>query len=574
MTPTWTAVPILLALAVLAPSCESAYERKAHEDAALLPPAIDAVRDSITAQGLLQHIRVLSSDRFEGRKPGSAGEELTVEYLTDALQSMGLEPGNPDGTYVQEVPLAGYTSHAEVSVEVGGRALELAPEEDVVCVSRRLVPEVRVDRSDLVFVGYGIVAPEYGWDDFKDADLHGKTLVVLVNDPPIPDPEHPDQLDPKMFRGRAMTYYGRWTYKYEVATEKGAAAVLIVHETGPAGYPWDVVRSGWTGEAFDLDAPDGNAGRVAVEGWLSSPAAERLFAAAGTDLATLKAEALSRDFRPVPLDGRASFHVTNDVRRLRSRNVIALLRGSDPDVQDQFVVYTAHWDHLGRDETLEGDQIYNGALDNASGTAGVLELAHAFARFPTRPRRSILFLLVTAEEQGLLGSKHYAAHPLYPLEETLADINIDGLNVWGRTRDIAVVGAGSSTLDGLLEAAAVQAGRAVVPESEPEKGYYYRSDHFEFAKRGVPALYVDPGTDAIGRPAGWAKERQDEYLQQRYHQVTDEIQPDWDLTGAVEDLWLLFRVGLSVANGSSWPEWKPGSEFKATRDAMLEKAAG
>jgi Zn-dependent M28 family amino/carboxypeptidase len=576
-----TAAAGALVLAALSTGCVVDREERVRESAELRPPTTAAVLSSITAEDLMRRVEVLSSDEFEGRKPGSPGEERTVAYLTQEMRRIGLEPGNPDGTYVQEVPLAGTTGTAEVSLEVAGRSIPLTYLDDVVAMSRRLVPEVKVDARELVFVGYGVVAPEYGWDDFKDVDVTGKTVVMLVNDPQIPaaageDGPEPDAagLDPTMFRGRAMTYYGRWTYKYEIATEKGAAAVLIVHETGPAGYGWSVVRDSWGGENFDLDTPDGNAGRVAVEGWITRETAERLFEAAGRSFEDMKQAALSPDFEPVSLNGTASFTIRNEVRRVGSRNVVGLLRGSDPRLAGELLVYTAHWDHLGRDETREGDQIFNGALDNATGVAGVLELAEAFMRLATPPRRSILFLLVTAEEQGLLGSRYYAENPLYPLEATLANINMDGLNVYGRTRDITVVGYGNSTLEDLLIAAAVQQGRTVKPETEPEKGYYYRSDHFEFAKRGVPALYTGEGTEVIGKPAGYAEERMQDYLKNRYHQPSDEILPEWTLDGAVSDLWLFFRVGLSVVYAERWPEWKDGTEFKALREEMLGKASG
>lgn len=571
------ALPLLLA------GCTNmnAFEDGTRADAELRPPTTAAVLASISPEDLMAHVEVLASDEYEGRKPGTRGEDLTVAYLTAEMQRIGLEPGNPDGTYVQKVPLAGTTGKATVAMRVGGRELPLTYLDDVVAMSRRLVPEVRVDNSEVVFVGYGVVAPEYGWDDFKDVDVRGKTVVMLVNDPqvqpgPGSDAPEPDEagLDPTMFRGRAMTYYGRWTYKYEIATEKGAAAVLIVHETGPAGYGWGVVRDSWGGENFDLDTPDGNAGRVAVEGWISREGATRLFEASGHSFEDLKQAALSPEFTPVTLDGSASFRIENSVRRIESNNVVGLLRGADREVGDELLIYTAHWDHLGRDTTREGDQIFNGALDNATGVAGVLELAEAFKELSTAPRRSILFLLVTAEEQGLLGSKHYASNPLYPLETTLANINMDGLNVYGRTRDITVVGYGNSTLDDLLIAAAVQQGRTVLPEGEPEKGYYYRSDHFEFAKRGVPALYTGEGVEVIDEPAGYAEEIMQDYLVNRYHKPADEILPNWRLDGAVSDLWLLFRVGLSVVYSEQWPMWKDGTEFKALREAMLAEARG
>jgi len=392
--------------------------------------------------------------------------------------------------------------------------------------------------------------------------------VMLINDPPVPDPNDPTKLDPNVFRGDAMTYYGRWTYKYEIASEKGAAGAIIVHETGPAGYPWEVVVGSWGRENFDIASPGGNAGRVKIEAWITEARARELFAAAGQDFDALKAAATRRDFRPVSLGGTATFRTTSTTREIRSRNVIAKLEGSDPELRNEYVVYTAHWDHLGRD----GDQIFSGALDNASGTAGLLQLARAFASLPTPPRRSVLFLAVTGEERGLLGAKYYAENPLYPLERTVANINIDGLNQWGRTEDIVIIGYGNSTLDLLVEEEAAAQGRVVVPDPEPEKGFFYRSDHFEFAKKGVPALYTDAGIRYIGKPEGWGEMKREEYTANDYHKPSDVIKPDWDLSGAVEDLQLLFRVGFRVADGGAWPEWMPGTEFRAVREAMLKAA--
>lgn len=531
---------------------------------------VQAALESITADRLLEHITVLSDDKFEGRAPGTRGEELTVAYLEEQFRGLGLKPGNPDGSYVQQVPLVGITTKSTASFQVGGKNFALRPLRDYVAVTRRVVPEVEVKGSDLVFVGYGVVAPEYDWDDYKGLDVRGKTIVMLVNDPAVPDASNPEQLDPEVFKGNAMTYYGRWTYKYEIAAELGAAAAIIVHETGPAGYPWEVVSGSWGSENFDIKPADGNMGRAPVEGWITTDMAKQLFAAAGQDFDALKAAAVRRDFKPVPLNGKASFSLKNTLREAESRNVVAKLEGSDPTARDEYVVYTAHWDHLGKDESLEGDQIYNGALDNASGTSTLLEVARAYTKLPKAPARSILFLAVTAEEQGLLGAKYYANEPLYPLSKTLANINIDGVNQWGRTKDIVVVGYGNSTLEDILEAEVAERGRVIVPDPEPEKGFFYRSDHFEFAKKGVPALYVDAGTDFIGKPAGYGEQKRAEYNANDYHKPSDEIKPDWDLTGAVEDAHLLFMVGYRVATGDRFPEWKPGTEFKAVREEMLK----
>ncbi len=522
-------------------------------------PTIAAALETITTDELLGKIQILSADSFGGRAPGTRGEELTVAYLTERFQAAGLQPGNPDGTFVQEVPLVGMTQQVQASFMMNGRAVPMAGGTDYIAETTRAVPEVSVENSELVFVGYGIVAPEYNWDDYKGQDMTGKTIVMLVNDPPLPDTT--------MFRGPAMTYYGRWTYKYEIAAQVGAAAAIVVHETGPAGYPFEVLSGGFGSEDFDIASPDRNMSRVAVQGWIPEPAIRRMLEAGGFDFDSLKAAALSADFQPVPLNGTASFRITNQMREVPSKNVIAKLEGSTRP--DQYVIYTAHWDHLGTDPSLEGDAIFNGALDNATGTAGLVELAEAFAALDTPPARSILFLAVTAEERGLLGAKWYAENPLYPLTQTVANINMDGMNQWGRTSDVTVIGLGNSTLDDVIRDAAAAQGRTIIPDPEPEKGFYYRSDHFEFAKQGVPALYADAGVDYIGKPEGYGQQKRDEYTANDYHKVSDEVKPDWDLAGAVEDLALMFRVGFDVANADMIPQWREGTEFKALRDSMM-----
>jgi Zn-dependent M28 family amino/carboxypeptidase len=535
-----------------------------------LKPALD----SITADGILQHTKALSADEYEGRGPGTKGEELTVKYLTEQYQRIGLKSGNPDGTFIQKVPLVGFTGSPTASFTVGSKQINLEFPKDYVAVSRRFVPESKVENSDLVFVGYGVVAPEYGWDDYKGLDVHGKTIVMLINDPQVPDSTDPTKLDDKMFKGKAMTYYGRWTYKYEIAAQKGAAAAVIIHETGPAGYPYEVVSGSWSRENFDIQTPDKNMGRAAVESWITSERARELFTASGQDFDALKKAALSKDFKPVPLNAKANMTVKNTLREINSSNVIGKLEGSDPALKNEYVIYTAHWDHLGRDPKLTGDQIYNGALDNASGTATLLEIAEAFTKLATPPKRSILFLAVTAEEKGLLGAKYYAQNPLYPLNKTLANINKDGVNQWGRTTDITMVGDDNSTLIDLLREAATTQKRTVNPDPESEKGFYYRSDHFEFAKQGVPALYTDSGINYEGRDAAFSKKKRDEYTDNDYHKPSDQIKSDWDLTGAVDDAQLLTMIGYRVAQADKYPEWKAGSEFKAKRDEMMKNASG
>ncbi len=526
--------------------------------------------DAIDTAGLLEHIKVLGSDKFEGRAPGSKGEIESVRYISEQFQKLGLRPGNPSGTYTQEVPLAGILGSPTASFTVKDKKIDLQSPTDYVAFTNRILPEVHVQNSELVFVGYGVVAPEYGWDDFKDFDVKGKTMVFLINDPPLPDPNDPAKLDDKMFKGKAMTYYGRWSYKYEIAAAKGAIAAVIVHETIPAAYPWSVVENSNSKENFVIDNPDKNIGTVAVRSWITLDTAKKLFAASGKSFDDLKKAALQKDFRPVSLGGTADFAIRNKIHQFKSHNVVGKLEGNDPKKKDEVIIYSAHWDHLGRDPKLTGDQIYNGALDNASGVASVLEIAQAFTKLPQPPPRSILFMATTAEEAGLLGAKYYAENPLYPLDHTLADINIDGVNAWGKTRDIEDISGGNSTLDEMLAQAAQSHDRVAKPNSEPEKGSFFRADHFELSKLGVPSLYTgSKPKDFIGKPAGYGQRVSDDYTQHHYHQVSDEVNPSWDLSGAVEDDQLLFQVGWQVANGEQYPTWLPGSEFKAKRDQMM-----
>jgi Zn-dependent M28 family amino/carboxypeptidase len=558
-----------VAAGIAAAACTAGGGGNGAEDAPVTLEQIQPALESITAEDLLRRTEVLAHDSMEGRAPGGAGEERTVRYLESELRALGLTPGNPDGTYVQNVPLVGLTSEVAARLSIDGRTIDLQGPRDFIAETRRVTPEVSVENSDLVFVGYGVVAPEYGWDDYKDVDVTGKTIIMLVNDPAIPSADDPEQLDESMFGGRAMTYYGRWTYKYEIAAEKGAAAAIVIHETGPAGYPFEVLSAGFGQESFDIKSPDDNMSRVAVQAWMPERAVRGFLQQMGHDFDALKQQALRQDFRPVDLGAQASFSLRSEIREIQSRNVIAKLAGARRP--DEYVIYTAHWDHLGMNEGMEGDNIYNGALDNASGTAAMLEIAEAFTRLPEPPDRSILFLAVTAEERGLLGARYYAENPLYPLEKTVANINMDGINQWGRTEDIVVIGLGSSDLDDVLQEAAVTQNRRLEPDAEPEKGFYYRSDHFEFAKQGVPALYTDAGVSYVGKPAGYGQQKRDDYTANDYHKPSDHIKPDWDLTGAVDDAQLMFQVGYRVSQRAAFPEWKPGTEFKARRDSMLER---
>src|SRR5262245_55492672 len=505
------------------------------------------------------HIAALASDDFEGRKPGTAGEEKTVDYIRRQFAEAGLKPGHGT-TFFQSVPMVEITAAPDTTLtfERAGNKRELKYAQDMVVWTKRVVPQSSLDNSPLVFVGYGIVAPEYDWNDYAAADIKGKTAVILINDPGFATG------DPKLFRGRAMTYHGRWTYKFEEAARQGAAGALIIHETEPAAYGWNVVATSWTGPQLDMARADGNAGRVAIEGWISNEAATSLFQLAGQDLATLKAAAAQRGFKAVPLDVRASVAVRNAIRRSNSSNVIGILPGTKRP--DEYLIYTAHWDHFGRLQGKTGDAIVNGAIDNATGVAGIITLARAFAHASEKPERSIVFLAVTGEESGLLGSAYYAENPIYPLARTAAEINLDALYAGGPARDIVVVGSGNSELEDYLRKAAKQQDRVLSPEPTPEKGFYYRSDHFNFAKKGVPSLYTKLGTDDREHGRAFGEKQQEDYIAQRYHQPSDEYTKDLDLTGSFQDLELMYRVGERVAAEKSWPEWFKNSESRAVRE--------
>ncbi len=524
------------------------------------PP--DTALSSFSGEDLRGYIQVLASDSFEGRGPSSPGETKTINYLKSQFEQMGLEPGSGD-SYFQDVPLVSITADPRITLTLrgGGRTSRFAYGNEFMAWTTRVVERSDITNSEMIFVGYGVVAPEYRWNDYEGLDVQGKTVVMLVNDPGFATE------DSTLFNGRRMTYYGRWTYKFEEAARRGAAGAFVVHETEPAGYPWEVVSGGWSGPQFDLVAEDNNMSRVPIEGWFTLETARHIFAQAGLDYDSVKTVAAMRGFAPITMNLTASVGVRNTIARSLSRNVLAVLPGTDR--ADEYVVYMAHWDHLGRDASLEGDQIFNGARDNASGTAGLLELAQAFARLENRPRRSVLFLAVTAEEQGLLGSAYYAANPVYPLPKTVAAINMDEANIWGPMRDITVIGYGNSELDDYLARAARAQDRVLRPDPEPEKGRYYRSDHFEFAKAGVPALYAKAGIDHVEHGAEWALAQLDRYTNERYHKPSDELDPNWDLTGTVADLRLLFRVGYRLANEATFPNWREGTEFKAIRDSMM-----
>lgn len=514
----------------------------------------------VSAAQYEQYLAALSADSMEGRKPGTEGERRTVAYLTEQFRALGLQPGNGD-SYVQQVPMVEITtssSAARMRLEAAnGWSRDLRYGEDVVMFTKRVVPEVSIEKAPLVFVGHGIVAPEYNWNDYAGVDMHGKVAVILINDPGFDNP------DPKFFRGRAMTYYGRWTYKYEEAARQGAAGAIIVHETAPAAYPWGTVVNSWTGAMIDKSSPDGNMGRVKVEGWITHEQAQALFSAAGSDYAAAKARAQLPGFKPELLPVTVSASLTNAIRRTDSANVIATIPGSKRP--HEYIIYTAHWDAFGR-SFASGDNIFNGAVDNATGVSGLLSLAAAFKRAPHPPERTIVFLAVTAEEQGLLGSAYYVANPIYPLAQTVAVMNMDAIPYGGPTRDVSVIGYGASELEPYLVAAAARQDRVVKPEPTPEKGFFFRSDHFNFAKAGVPALYFKLGIDDRARGAAWGQAQLDEYEANDYHKPSDEYRKGVDLRGGVEDLQLLYAIGSKLANETSFPNWYRDSEFRAARD--------
>ena len=506
---------------------------------------------SINSQQLAEHIKVLASDEFGGRAPSSKGEELTLAYLTDQFKALGFQPGNGD-SFLQEVPLVSLEADSNMVLTIGGKDYQY--KKDMVMGSSRISAKQSIKNSELVFVGYGVNAPEYNWNDYEGLDVEGKTVVMLVNDPGFATK------NPDLFTGDAMTYYGRWTYKYEEASRQGAAGAIIIHETAPASYPWSVVENSWSGEQFGFQKENNNMDRVAVEGWVTTDVAKELFTKAGLDFDTMKANAAKGAYHVDMGDLTASVEVNNTIKKSISYNFIATLPGSEKP--DEHIIYSAHWDHLGTDKTRKGDQIYNGAHDNATGTAGLIEVAEAFATLPQHPSRSMTFLAVTAEEQGLLGSKYYAANPVIPASQTVANINMDSLNLLGKVKDISVVGIGKSEMDSLLETAAKAQGRTVSGDPKPSSGGYYRSDHFAFANMGVPAMYAGGGSEALNEETANYRKRMSLVLRGCYHQPCDRYRDEWDLSGAIQDLQLFYQVGFDISEREEWPKWNANSEFQ------------
>ena len=521
--------------------------------------------DQITADFLRSTITTLSSDEFEGRGPATAGDKKAREYLVEQLKQSGFEPGGPDGSYEQTFDVVGVTAQMpkQWTFTKDGKKKSFKWWDEYIAGSGVQAEKGSLKDAEVVFVGYGIQAPEYGWDDFKGQDLKGKVLLMLNNDP---------DWDPTMFAGTTRLYYGRWIYKYESAARQGAAGAIIIHTTPSAGYPFQVVQSSWSGEQVELPAE--NEPRLQTKAWLTEDAARELVALSGNDLDKLREAARSKDFQPVALGVKTSLEFRNKINRSTTANVYGVLKGSDPQLSDEWVVYSAHHDHIGVGEPdATGDRIYNGAMDNASGVAEVLAIGKSFKALPTPPRRSVMLLFVAAEEQGLLGSKYFAEHPTMPAGKIAANINYDSGNIWGRTKDVTYIGKGKSTLDAVLEAVAATQGRVVIEDQFPDRGSFYRSDQFNFAKIGVPALYFGSGTDFIGKPEGWGREQREKYTATSYHQQSDEINDSWNFEGMIEDAQLGFWTGLNIANADDMPTWVPGDEFEAARKRALQAVA-
>ncbi|WP_417449498.1 M28 family peptidase [Kordiimonas sp.] len=513
----------------------------------------------MSAEALGAHIKELASDAYGGRAPASPGEELTVRYIEQQFKDAGLKGAN-GGSFIQDVPLVSVETKGApvITLSKDGETLELAYRNDHVLWTRHEQTATSVADSEMVFVGYGINAPERGWNDYEDIDVKGKTVVILVNDPGFATQ------DADLFEGNTMTYYGRWDYKFAEAARQGAAAAIILHDTKPAAYGWGTVDSSWTGPQFDMVRDDKGASLAEAESWITTESADKLFALAGLNRAELQAAATRPGFTAVPMGVNFSAGFASEVNHINSRNVAGYIKGSEHP--DEVFIYMAHWDHIGTDPNAEGDGIYNGALDNASGTGGLIELARAYAGAGSTPERSVLFLAVTAEEQGLLGSAYYAANPLFPLNKTVGGINMDGLNYYGPTKDVTVIGLGNSELDEYLDQAAKMQDRVLVADQEPEKGYFYRSDHFELSKLGVPMLYPNSGYDHREKGRAYVDGLVADYLENRYHLPADEYDASWELSGAIEDLQLYYNTGRLVIDATDWPNWSEGSEFKALRD--------
>lgn len=518
-----------------------------------------SVYNNIDLAQYKERVKTLSSDEFEGREPSTAGGHKTTEYLKSQFKAVGAEPGNGD-SYFQQVPLISIEADADMQLQLGDSTLEYST--DFVAGTSKTVESVSLKDSELVYVGYGVVAPEYDWNDYAGIDMEGKTAVILINDPGFAQP------DAGIFQGKAMTYYGRWTYKYEEAARQGADGAIIIHQTAPASYGWNVVSSSWSGPQYHLPS-SGNTPKLDAEMWITLDQAQTLFNQAGLDLATQQENALSKDFKPVLLDATASVDIKNTIKESQSANVVATIPGKKRP--EEHIVYMAHWDHLGSRDNQEGDHIYNGAIDNATGTAGIISIAQAFKQLPEAPDRSITFVAVTAEEQGLLGSKYFAAHPTVPLNKIVGAFNIDSMNVSGRMKDFTVVGYPKSEVEKFIEQAAKRQNRVLRPESAPERGGYYRSDHFSLAKFGVPAVYGGGGTEFRDDVDTAAAEKWSKMRGKCYHSLCDEYHDDWAWQAALDDIRVFFEAGYLLSNSDEYPNWYEGTEFKSIRDESLKQ---
>ena len=532
----------------------------------LVPAALEKAGHTFITQGAIEApIRFLASDLLEGRGPGTRGDELARLYLQTQLEGMGFQPAFANGAWQQPFDIVGLTGAFPKTWSFAGKGgkVDLGYRVDYIAVTGQQAPQVSVSNAELVFVGYGIQAPEFQWDDYKGAKLAGKILVMMNNDP---------DWDPKLFAGKRRLYYGRWDYKYESAAHQGAAGAIIIHTTASAGYPWQVVQSSWGGEQFEL--PAASEARLSLKAWATEDAVRRLVKSGGQDLDKLIEAAHSRDFKPVPLGVTTSIAFSNQITHVKTANVGGVLPGNDPKLAPEVVIYSAHHDHFGIGEPdKSGDRIYHGAVDNASGCAQVLAIARAFAMLPARPRRTIMALFVAGEERGLLGSAYYARNPSFPPGRIAADINIDGGNILGRTRDATLVSLGKSSLDQIAERLAQMQGRKLSGDQYPDRGYYYRSDQFSFAKIGVPALFFNEGTEVIGKPAGWGKQQHDAWELKQYHQPSDKLEASWNLDGMIEDAQLDLYAGWLVAQADAMPTWNPGDEFVAARQRAIAELA-
>ncbi len=524
------------------------------------PEVSHKFKPEITAGDFAQHLLVVSSDDYEGRAPGTIGERLTTTYLKGELERIGLQPAN-DGSYFQRVPMQTTTIAPDTSVmiAVGERPLTYKHGEDIVVGTRLGKPAVGLSDAPLVFVGYGVDAPEQGWNDYAGIDVKGKVVVALVNDPGFL------RHDPELFRGEAMTYYGRWTYKFEEAARKGAAGCLLIHDDAAAAYGWSVVVNSWATKRYDLPPAEDPDPRLTLQGWFSADGAKKLFEAEGIDLKELALRADQRGFKAMPLKAKLTAQLKSEIRNSDSNNVVGLIKGKEKP--EEVVVYTAHWDHFGKHDDEPGDNIYNGAIDNGTGVAGVLEIAEAFAHQTPPPSRTVLFLFTTLEESSLLGSRYYVTHPLLPLDKTVAEINLDDLPIRGRTEDLTIIGKGHSDLDQLLATVAEGQQRRVIGEETPQDGFFFRSDHFNFARKGIPSLYARSGFSVRGKGESWGRANADDYVRTRYHKPADEFDPDWDLTGVIEDVTALYESGRRLATGDITPQWNADSEFAKARPA-------